>query len=175
MRFLNKMLSVAMPQNIRKLPRDDRGLPVPASVAYDADGKPDFRVIDLEMWPRLVLEQRCGICGRKMHGRFAFVGGPKSLESRYFSDAPMHHECASYALRVCPFLAAPRFMYAAKLPNPPGLEIRAISDNVQRPEYFGLGITDRYALIDPGQAILQAGKWINRVVWFKEGKVYEPK
>ncbi len=158
--------SIPMPTGVSLLKKDDRGFPIPYFAAY-IDGKPDFRVIDPDHHRRCIDYKLCGICGYHFGGKpAAFVGGPKSIESHLFLDAPLHEECATYALRVCPYLAAPTFrthhVYidgAVEL-KPPGQ---------QRPDTFFMGISDRFRPIEtPKHIVVQAGEWMRTEKW-KQG------
>jgi hypothetical protein len=99
-----------MPERIARLPRDRRGLPIPFLVLTDrGTGKPNFTINDAAKQARCLAEDRCPICGEGLtRGRW-FVGGPGSAfhPNGAYLDPPMHFECAHFALRVCPFLAAP--------------------------------------------------------------------
>src|SRR5258707_8898643 len=78
--------------------------PVPFIVKY-VDGKPDFRVVDMEIWDRCVNEKLCEICGRKL-GEISFiVGGPVTGQNYLFFDPPMHEACARFAAKVCPYVS----------------------------------------------------------------------
>lgn len=98
-----------IPSRMAGLPRDHRGYPVPAGVWRDRDGKPHFTINDEQVRQGQALEDRCPICGDVLlRGRW-FVGGPRSGLGGVYIDLPMHAECAHYALRACPYLAAPHY------------------------------------------------------------------
>lgn len=102
---------VPIPEQMRKLPRDHRGYPVPWTVMVDDAGKPNF-VVNQEHLRQIVLTRDlCGICGSKLGGARWFVGGPQSAFHAHgaYMDPPMHGECAHYALQVCPYLALPSY------------------------------------------------------------------
>jgi hypothetical protein len=133
---------VEIPKRMRKLKRDRRGYPIPATVLIDSTGKPHFTVHDHAERRRVLRADGCAICGRKLQAERWFVGGPKSAFSIMgaYYDPPMHHECAQYSLKICPYLAAPT--YARRLDektikNEPGLVIIA-EDRVinERPILF---------------------------------------
>lgn len=114
-----------IPRHMAALPRDERGYPVPWFCAW-IDGKPDFRVADVSKVRNAVIGSRCWICGKTL-GRFrSFVIGPMGAMNRVHSEPPSHHECAQYAIRVCPFLALPKaHRRAINLPekiDPDGLD-----------------------------------------------------
>ena len=100
-----------IPKRMQQLDRDARGLPIPATVWRDQTGQPHFTINDTAISGRLLIEDRCGICGSELLRVRWFVGGPLSaLHPRgAYNDLPMHRGCMHYALRVCPYLAAPSY------------------------------------------------------------------
>lgn len=102
---------IPIPKRMRKLPRDRRGYPIPASVYRDETGRPHFQITDQRQLAKMLKFDLCPICGSALKGNRWFVGGPRSAFSVLgaYSDPPMHDECAHYALQVCPFLAAPTY------------------------------------------------------------------
>jgi len=59
----------------------------------------------------MIARDLCSICGKTLlRGRW-FIGGPRSAFHKRgaYIDMPTHAECAHYALRVCPYLAAPSY------------------------------------------------------------------
>jgi len=116
-----------MPRRVAALPRDRRGLPIPAIVLRDGNGDPHFTMNDAHVAERLAREGGCGICGEQLGAFKCFVGGPGSAfhpEGRYF-DGPVHLDCAEFALRVCPYLA--------------GSYVRRIGERTLRPESIPAG------------------------------------
>jgi hypothetical protein len=95
------------------LPKDRRGYPIPVIVARDKAGEPLFTINDGEAVERQMAECTCGICGGVIElGHFHFVGGPASAfhpQGGFYIDGPLHHECATYAMQVCPYIAAPHY------------------------------------------------------------------
>lgn len=155
--------TVPKPPFIDELPVDERGYPIPKFATIKEDGTPDFRVVNPQAWLECLRERQCQICGRKMDTLVAFVGGPLSMQSRTFSDAPMHWRCAEYALMVCPFLAAPKFDYG-NLPVPDG-------HHPARPEVFGLGVGREYTSVRHGRSFaIHVDRWVRPVRWFQFGK-----
>jgi hypothetical protein len=67
----------------------------------------------------------------------------------------MHRDCASYALKVCPFLAAPSFAYSQKLPDG---TVASENVSVNRPDRFGLGITRNFQPVRLGDGELCSGQ-----------------
>jgi hypothetical protein len=99
---------VALPDQLRALPRDRRGYPVFASVlppgGVPEDGRVDFRVLNVATFLDLCARKCCGICGKRLARKLAFLGGPMCVQRRVFGDGPLHYACAQYARQVCPFL-----------------------------------------------------------------------
>lgn len=171
--------SIAMPERIARLPKDERGYPVQVTAGKGTDGKIDFRAINMNAWANCVKLRRCGICGEPLGANIAFVGGPISMDNRGFVDAGMHRDCARYACQVCPFIAAPRFAYARTIPALEGHEMSVHeSVSTKRPDYFGLGVTKFYDVRanGPEEIVLVAAPW-KSLEWWKEGVGYasEPK
>jgi hypothetical protein len=105
-----------LPPRMQRLPIDARGYPVPWFVAWlDADGrvvpngrgKPDFRVISPGRIQDALIFRRCWICGDKLGSMASFVSGPMCGINRTAGEPPSHLECATFAVKACPFLANP--------------------------------------------------------------------
>lgn len=140
---------IEIPALMKGLKRDHRGYPIPAGVLIDADGKAHFTINDEVKRQTAIKKGLCAICGHKLMKMRWFVGGPLSAFHAFGSyiDPPMHEQCAKYALRVCPYLAAPRYVRriddrmvsAAKIPG-----IQMVKDPTmipERPELFVLIMT----------------------------------
>lgn len=99
------------PRRIRELPRDDRGYPIPFVVYIDDKGKAQFTINDDIKMRHAAVADLCGICGKRLLAARWFVGGPISAfhANGCYNDGPLHHECARFALKVCPFLAGGRY------------------------------------------------------------------
>lgn len=101
------IINVPIPTRMKHLPKDGRGYPIPTNVFRDKAGAAHFAINDEKCRMRQAIQDRCPICdGKLFKGRW-FVGGPLSAfhpNGSYF-DLPLHHECATYALQVCPYLA----------------------------------------------------------------------
>lgn len=79
------------------------------TVPYMVDAKRDpidFKLLDKDHVKRCAVHQRCGICGGKIRGSFAFVGPDDGR--RCFADPWMHPGCALIAMEQCPFLGGRR-------------------------------------------------------------------
>lgn len=156
-----------IPPRLAARPRDKRGYPIPCTILIDKDGKPDFRVNDMERWVRMVAHRRCAMCGEPMGRHVAFIGGPLAHVNRLFTDAGMHLDCAQYAMATCPYLALPRMQYLKAHAGHEGYAMHTSEQvSVERPERFFIGITRRYQLAKVnGDVMLRADAW-DSVEWF---------
>ena len=104
--------SVPIPKKMNAMRRDKRGYPIPFIVVTGEDGTPYFTANHEPRRLRCILENRCSICGTRLDSSVWLVGGPVSAFHEFgaYRDPGLHHECMEYALRVCPYLAAPRYM-----------------------------------------------------------------
>tara|TARA_R110001592_G_scaffold47952_2_gene151505 strand:- start:508 stop:1020 length:513 start_codon:yes stop_codon:yes gene_type:complete len=162
---------VSPPERIQALPKEGRGYPVPFFAAV-IKGKPDFRVLDEDKWLKAVQGRLCSVCGAGLGKQVAFVGGPRSMASGFFTDAGMHPECAEYALQVCPYLAAPKFGHIETHPSVEAGEARIIAAmHAARPERFGLGITHDYTLarLMPANEIVIKAESFTSITWWVNG------
>lgn len=102
---------VPIPARMAHLEKDRRGYPIPTMVLRDETGRPHFQINEESVRQRLIRDDLCSICGKKlMRGRW-FAGGPMSAfsERGLYIDPPMHEECVIYSMKVCPYLAAPNY------------------------------------------------------------------
>jgi len=155
-----------MPPRVAALARDARGYPIPYTARYDQGGMPDFRAIDSAKWMRAVRTRCCGICGEPLGGRVAFVGGPQAMQNRLFTDLPMHRDCAIYALKVCPMLAAPKFAYTRAIGVGTGVNEHV---STVRRERFGLGVTRQFELAQLGTEIVLHAGLFESITWWAHG------
>ena len=147
-------METEVPPRMRRLDRDKRGYPIPWIVQRDLDGRPFFTINDSLKVMACGDRKLCGICGRPLERDVWLVGGPGSAfhEHGAFLDPPMHHACARYAMRVCPYIGA---RYPGRIDNalakhgrwPPGLGI--VQEDLALPEqppFFVLARTLRAPL-----------------------------
>jgi len=102
-RFSISTLSSDIPPRLSKRPIF-HGMVVPYVAELDQAGKPLFAVIDESKRFEVAEKHLCGVCGGHLDYWISFIGGPRSMLTRMFIDAPMHHQCAIYSLAVCPYL-----------------------------------------------------------------------
>lgn len=95
------------PPNIRALPRDARGYPIPWFVHVDDAGKEDFRIIGRGKIPTALKKELCWICGKRIGRIKTFTIGPMCAINRVSSEPPSHLECSTFAAKSCPFLSQP--------------------------------------------------------------------
>lgn len=126
-----------MPERIAALPRDERGYPIPWNVLRAKDGTPIFTVNDADKHLFALVESICPLCGQRLGKHKWFVGGPRSAfdpNGRYF-DLPGHKECVEFALRTCPWLAAPNYRHRIDiLPSAQAKTDAVLVDITQIPE-----------------------------------------
>lgn len=98
---------VQIPTRLARLPRDPRGYVIPANVYRDAEGVPHFTINDDRKRAAQLAHDLCPMCDQPLFRGRWFVGGPLSAfdANGAYVDLPAHHECAAYALQVCPYLA----------------------------------------------------------------------
>lgn len=132
-------MDVPLPALMADLPKDRRGFPIPAIVARDNAGGPLFTINNDETVSRFLSESRCGVCGNELeYGDLWWVGGPLSAFhlNGCYRDGPMHCECSTYALQVCPHLAAP--LYTKSLGALPamknGVPFAVLQDSTMLPD-----------------------------------------
>jgi hypothetical protein len=98
------MTSIEIPKFMAHRPVDEkRGLPVPFMNTAN-DGSFDFITVKEERRREAARKGLCGICGKKLKFLSAFVGGPRSAESHWYSNPPYHPECAEWGVMVCPYI-----------------------------------------------------------------------
>lgn len=100
-----------IPYHMQRLPRDERGYPIPFIVSIDTQGKPHFTINDEAKRLLCFKHDLCGICGQRLPAGRWFIGGPLSAfdPHGFYVDPPMHAGCARFALRVCPYLCSPHW------------------------------------------------------------------
>lgn len=127
----------AMPERIARLPRDKRGYPIPWNVLRD--GETAFFTVndDRRTWEAL-RRGLCPICGDKLGRWLWLLGGPRSAfdPDGCYADLPGHRECIKFALRTCPYLAAPKYLGRIDVVHPEKLppQARILVDETQIPE-----------------------------------------
>lgn len=113
------------------------GLPVPVTAKW-VDGRPDFRQLDEDAHIKSIRFHLCSVCGRKLGLTCYWIGGPRSVESRFFNDSPMHKVCAEESMRLCPFLNGKRQDYRGDLPT---MKIHHVEDGRPAEMFLLRGLT----------------------------------
>ncbi|QEW28647.1 hypothetical protein [Roseovarius indicus] len=92
---------------ISTMPRDPRGLPIPANVAANpGNGKSIFAVIDLNKQIDLFCSKRCAVTGTVLDPTdvwFVTTSDSALVPFGLFLDAPMCGEAKDFTLQVCPY------------------------------------------------------------------------
>ena len=148
---------VPIPDRLRGLPRDPRGFIIPYFVAWLADGKeveppngtPDFRVLSVPRMYRCKRLKLCWLCGQKLGVHMTFAIGPMCAATRTTLEPPSHHECAVYAIKVCPFLSRPA-MRRNDVDLPEGRSMAGLSID-RNPGVIALWTTRSYRTFDAGK------------------------
>lgn len=99
---------VEIPLKMKNLEKDPRGLPVPYVVFKDTKGNHHFKINDSHKSQICIVRNLCSICGTFLDSNDKWlVGGIASAfdPGGYYIDLPVHKECGTYALQVCPYLA----------------------------------------------------------------------
>lgn len=109
------MTQPVLPPQMRRLRRDAEGFPVPWFVQRD-HGQTNYTTIDSGKLERAIAGWRCWICGERLGRRFAFPLPASNTITRLSTEPPSHRECATYAVRVCPFIT-PMVMAVWVTPN----------------------------------------------------------
>lgn len=93
-----------LPRHMRNLPVH-RGYPVPFIVAR-LNGDYIFAINDSRRVLRCINEKRCSVCGIRLEPILWWAAGPVAALDPHgaYKDTAMHHDCMTYALRVCPYL-----------------------------------------------------------------------
>ena len=125
------------PNRIARLPKDERGYPVPRFVEWfieDLDGerrlarrtdlnaKPDFRIASAEYRAQAFKYGYCWVCGDQLGAHKVYAIGPMCVINRTTSEPACHRACAEYAVKACPFLLRPRMR---RLPHADDVESRS--------------------------------------------------
>ena len=107
-----------LPRRIARLPKDDRGYPVPAFVEWIRDGeaakigapgaKPDFRYARPDFRARAFKQGLCWVCGDPTGTHKVYVIGPMCVINRTTMEPACHRDCAEFTAKACPFLIHPR-------------------------------------------------------------------
>jgi hypothetical protein len=155
-----------IPDAIAKLPRDERGYPVPWFVPW-LDGRPEFLAADSTKIPIAIKNRQCWICGDYMHLQEAtFVLGPMGATNRVNSEPPSHWECAVFAATACPFLIRPK-MKRREIDHPT-FNPRGHVDH--HPGASCLWQSPEYELVGHGKTMLIEIGEATRIAWYCEGK-----
>ena len=149
-----------------------KGLPVPYVVGQDGFGKPLFSVNNVVKVAQVAAHQLCGQCGESLGMLLVLLGGPDEVESRLFTEPPMHPGCAEYALASCPHLVKGYLRPSGDYSLPESdIHIRHGMEGMEIPEKFGLYFTRDYKVCtQPGGLLGFIPTDEVRIRWFTAGK-----
>jgi hypothetical protein len=135
------MKPTTIPSRMSHLELDPRGYAIPWGVFRDDSGRAHFQINDDRRRYQAIKNDLCPICGGSLFRGRWFVGGPISAfhKDGSFADPPMHHECATYSLQVCPYLAVPYYGKRLDDKTLKGKSVPLLADNTmieRRPNVF---------------------------------------
>jgi hypothetical protein len=159
-----------LPPRMRSLPVHE-GWPVPFFVAR-INGVPDLRVADPRKGKICGMRRVCWVCGKPLANVITFIGGPLSCKNLTFSDGPMHEECSTFALQVCPYLAV-----TSRDRRDDDIQDRlapSLSATTEKPEKFGHLFCSGFTMQDD-----KTGGWlfnpvksaVIKIDWWNKGEI----
>jgi hypothetical protein len=174
----------AMPARIARLPKDERGYPVPRFVEWMKDGEatlrpppgmkplpgsyPDFRYANADFRSMAFKLGLCWVCGERLGVHRVYVLGPMCVINRVTSEPASHRECAEFAARACPFLVKPRMRRIPLGADDPAFSAGTLID--RNPGCLALYETPvASAFRASGGWLIRVGK-PDRVDWWAEGR-----
>lgn len=141
--------TIPIPDRLKKFPLY-QGMLVHFTVWVGDDGVPDFKVVQENNRRLCMVESLCALCGQTLLSPMVFIGGAGSMESRVFVDGPMHEECASYAVKVCPYLMIETWQHTprkSRVETGPGVKVFEYEEvPIGRPR-MGVFYTTGYSLV----------------------------
>jgi hypothetical protein len=159
-----------IPSRLARRPLDPRGFVIPYSQFIDADGKPNFRIMDDGRVRECLRRRLCSLCGEPMGRHIFFIGGPLCVANGMFHDPAMHKECAEYALQACPHLARSKGRYGPVPDSIPGGArlIVGVMGSDQKAERFAIMHTSDYSATrtaDGMPLIIAKRPWLDVAYW----------
>jgi hypothetical protein len=161
-----------MPERIAQLPRDPRGWPIFKTI-QQANGHYNFLAVVPERVVECADGRLCGICGEPLSYWIHFVGGSLSVANRTFTEPPMHMECLSYAMAVCPFLAVPSYRRIENRPDrlPADEKMADPTGTPLEGERFAIYRTRDYKFgLDPNRVPVFLAAPAKAVIWRVKGE-----
>ena len=167
-----------LPARIARLPKSDRGYPVPWFVSWldeagkrvpTGQGKPDFRYVGEGKILEAYSKSLCWICGVPLGVHQVYVIGPMCVVNRVTSEPACHRQCAEFAATACPFLVNPREKRNEKGMHPesktaPGIMIK------RNPGATALYETKSSRPFEANGGVLFRLGLPTRVDWYAEGR-----
>lgn len=165
--------SIDIPTKMKDLPKDKNGYPIPYTIRKDEEDTPIFSQHDESLLHNCISNSHCGICGQPLGNDIWLLAGAKIALQPLggYIDPPMHKQCGTYALQVCPYLALPSFL--KRSPN----EIAKSTDKVLvlsgKPSVFGFVKTSDYRLLlnDNGTIIIIPERPFLDIEYWREGEL----
>jgi hypothetical protein len=169
-----------LPPRIKRLPKDERGFPIPRFVEWFKDGKPaadrsspgavpDFRYADAAFRARAFRNRLCWVCGDPTGVHRVFCVGPMCVVNRTTAEPASHRDCAEFAVKACPFLLRPRMRRLPMDEDEPGSSPGIMIE--RNPGCVALYETNEAVKFGDGR-----GGWLirlgapDRIDWWAEGR-----
>jgi hypothetical protein len=124
------------------------------------DGKPDFRVTDIERVVECVENRLCGICGKGLLDYVWFIGGEKTVEYRLFTDPPMHQICAEYVAVTCPYVNGERRVYSEREVKCPHHQSPLVDKEAKKMLLLRAERDATHFVDVNGETLIRAGEWL---------------
>lgn len=171
-----------IPECLAGLKRDRRGYPIPVTAMVDREGRPHFTITDQAKRHQMIKEDRCHLSGRKLFRGRWFIGGPMAAfhPQGAFLDGPMLDEASLFAVRTCPFIAAPKYsrriddLTAKNAATGPDTLVIRMHEEVtkDRPPLFArvMTIGQKLAPSSDGDVVFVPKKPYRRVEFWQNGK-----
>lgn len=161
---------IALPPNMRHLPKDKTGRVIPWFVEW-IDDEPDFRVARTEAVTDGIRFGACWLCGRRVGVHKAFTVGPMCGVNRITAEPPSHRECARYAVQVCPHLIRPDMRRRPTTDIEGGTKPIGGEMILRNPGVTLIWVTRSFEVLpdDKGGAVIEMGPAV-RVEWWREGR-----
>lgn len=143
------MKEVEIPDRLKGFPFY-KGMLIHFTVFVGDDGIPDFIVVNENNRLKCMEGRLCALCGQKLEREIVFIGGDKSIKDSLFLDGPMHHECALYATKVCPYLKIETWQHTnreARHKDQPGIVMMNIPEVAAGRPRMGWYVTDGYEVV----------------------------
>lgn len=155
------------PTNIKALPRDPRGYPIPYFVATLPDGTRDLRFASEERQVACINHRLCWVCGKRLNVQMVLLGGPLSIGNKKHSDFACHPSCAEFSVKHCPHLNNAKAKYRDN-DRPKAIAPDGVIK--EHPGVIGLTYCMAVVVYRIGNCLFQSPEKITAIDWYFEGE-----